>query len=451
MTTTPIGGARAREPWNDDDGSASPVAGPPPPVADFEPDGGAAYDALAIDFVRNASAPAPPPKGDDRVLYLGFNSGSAAPELRGLGPSATAVAHASAGEADCVTVGARTYDLSVASEALRWATAIGLSAREADVVASVIAGAEPGSRDVLARIAMTWADGMKTGHVPSRLVLSGHSDGDALWGDRGDRIALHDLFALARAMPSAAACIQDLHLAACNSAKNGTAEEERKLLLDAFPNLKTFWGYQGASPMAPADHLAAWQRATVGDATKIALTPALRNANVTTVDATGKASGALIDMPKADFLAALQKQETTYFEKFVHDHWALTSDPGNFLYPAYQYFQAAVARNDLGIDKEKYRALAAHALRLRFYDESIRGTFQATHGTAIAAAYAELGRRPVDFAKLSRAEAEAELKAVLAAIDRAKPSAVLAKAVGPLRGLLTLDPDAIPADWCVHR
>ena len=451
MPTHPIGATREREPWNDDDGS-SPVAGPPPPITEFEPDGGATYDALALDFVRNATAAkGQAPQGDDRILYLGFNSASAAPELRGLGPSATTVAHASAGEADCITVGTRTYDLSVPSEALRWATAIGLAPRDADVVASVIAGAEPGSRDVLARVATKWADGVNAGHVPSRLVLSGHSDGDALWGDRGDHVALHDLFALARAMPSAAACIQDLHLAGCNSAKNGTAEEERKLLLEAFPNLKTFWGYQGASPMAPTDHLAAWQRATVGDATKIELGPALRSSNVTTFDATGKASGALIDMPKADFLASLEKEEKDYFESFVKGHWALTSDPGNFLYPAYQHFQAAVARDDLGIDKEKYRALAAHALRLRFYDESIRGTFQGTYGAAIGAAYAELGRRPVDFGKLSRAEAEAELKAVLVAIDRAKPTLVLAKAVGPLRGLLTLDPDAIPADWCVHR
>jgi hypothetical protein len=449
MATTPIGGPRERDLWNHDDEGTSPVAGPPPAIRDFEPDGGASYDALALAFVRNASAP--PPTGDDRILYLGFNSASAAPELRGLGPAATALAHAPAGEADCITVGARTFDLSVPSEAIRWANTLGLEPREADAVASAIAASAPGSRDVLARIAMSWADGIKAGSVPSRLVLSGHSDGDALWGDRGDHVALHDLFALARAMPKAAACIQDLHLAACNSAKNGTAEEERKLLLEAFPNLKTFWGYQGASPMAPVDHLAAWQRATVGDATKIELTPALRNANATTVDATGKASGAMIDMPKAEFLAKLEKQEALYIDKFVTKHWALTSDPGNYLYPIYQYFQAAVARDDLGIDKDKYRALAAHALRLRFYDETIRSTFQATYGAVITAAYAELGRRPVDFAKLSREAAEAELKAVLLAIDHAKPSPVLAKAIVPLRGLLTLDPDAIPADWCAHR
>lgn len=408
-------------------------------------------DAHLQAYVKNASKaakPTPPAtpgaKDDDRVVYLGMNSDSAAAELRSLGALGLGVGHAAAN--DTARVGVRTFDLTKPSEAYAYAKALGLPELRARAIGDVIAAARPGSRDELAGIAAQWAAGLRSGSVPSRLMVSGHSDGDAIWG-HDDVLRLSDLTALAKAWPEAAQHVQDLHLAGCNTAKNGVAPEERKLLREAFPNLLTFWGYQGASHLAPVGEIAVWDRATRGAATSITLTASLVDDGVTVADASGHVDGKYVRMSVPEFATDLAAAEHYFHAFFVGDDVG-NPDPyqGMNLYNEYQLFQAALSRPEI-TDKPKYERLAQQALRLRYYEVGVRGAFQAAYRREIDAGYAALGRTPVDFAKLTRKDAVAEIADVLKSTST--DPAVLALQ-SKLVALRDLDPNVIDVSWCNH-
>ena len=98
--------------------------------------------------------------------------------------------------------------------------------------------ADPDAKDELAQLTKTWAKGERGEEIPSRLVLSGHSVGDGVWGDHNGEIYRRDIADLAKAMPRAAAQVEDLHISGCYSGGQGDVDSWRGI----FP-AKTVWAY----------------------------------------------------------------------------------------------------------------------------------------------------------------------------------------------------------------
>src|SRR5207237_1285921 len=100
------------------------------------------------------------------------------------------------------------------------------------------------------------------GTMPSRLVLSGHSAGGAMWGDNTGHFSLESICELGKIFPASAKNVEDIHFAGCFTYR--PLQGDRAEWQASFPNVKTMWGYDHFSQHAPVGDLAAWQAATLG-------------------------------------------------------------------------------------------------------------------------------------------------------------------------------------------
>lgn len=186
-------------------------------------------------------------------------------------------------------------DLGDFDQVKTFANALGLEAHMARAVADVIHAAPAGGKDELAGLAVVWSAAERGHPIPGRLVLSGHSVGDSIFDGAGELgwVRFADVFALARAMPQAAAQIEDVMLSACNTGHRTTSNPEptpfERVSIDAwrehFPQLKTVWAYAGErdshSPTGEValKHIEAWEKATRGGGEKLEPKRALAEVN----------------------------------------------------------------------------------------------------------------------------------------------------------------------------
>lgn len=297
------------------------VAGPPAPpagssgsttprTADDAPDplAGRSHGRASADFVRrsvaSSAAPGATPRSasaasraDNGVIYLGMNatSGQNVHEARFLAQSVrkgTEVDVIGHGEKD-TKLGAdqvrikgpdgvsATADLTTDEGRQAFVSSLRVPPERAAAVAKVLAEAEPGGRDELAGLASVLARGERGEAMPGRLVLSGHCAGSNLY-DGNDKpgatslgeMNLGSVKALAQALPGGASHIHDLMLSACSTGYEGDRAGGGRTALsswkEAFPDLKTAWGYGGPtnwhSPSGglAVQHVADWEKASRG-------------------------------------------------------------------------------------------------------------------------------------------------------------------------------------------
>lgn len=407
----------------------------------------AAFEADLAAFATNAA-----PRGSDHgVLYIGFNSESERTELAALSKTGKVRALVETSGENDVFIGGVRYDFAQPGQIEAFVKTLGLDPRVAEAVKDALTRADKGSREKLAQIAVVFADAEHGTPIPSRLVISGHSGGLDVFGGRGS-LALADLQRLARAMPRAAACIEDIHLSACSTSGQAGVDEERGAWRAAFPNLQTMWAYAGSSPMAPAHHLEAWGRATAGAHDSISVPKDLASQHVAVWS---QKDGYRDDLPLARLRSAQAKADTR-FERFVSGaltagHTGPNADPQDAL-ADYQTYRVLSQKNELPAAE---RAALAHKadqlLRIRYYEEGVRAEFAKRHGTEVRDGFAALGLRVPDFATLSRADALAQIARFEQRLAAASPVPAAAEAAAAaLRGLRDLDPKVIHTSDCHH-
>jgi len=218
------------------------------------------------------------PAFNDRILYVGMNGKDGqcdreAASLRYGGNVVIEHGERSVG-ADHARVGARVVDLATDEGAAALAKSLGLPDAQTAAIAKAIRNAHDGSRDELAGIARVWARAEQGHDIPSRVVISGHCFGNAVWDGDGQlgELEFSSIRALAAAMPRAAARIEDVMISACSSGFDGASATGARFPLsawkDMFPSLKTAWGYgnEHTSPTGAQaiGHIAAWANATRG-------------------------------------------------------------------------------------------------------------------------------------------------------------------------------------------
>lgn len=393
------------------------------------------------------------------VLFVGMNTYASkeAEALRGRGAQVKLVKDT--WKDDTVTTGTgkakKTHDLTTDKGRQDFVATLGLPAAQSAKIETILKNASSDSRDELAQLAQVWAEGEKGGKVPGRLVLSGHSSGSSLWGnDDGftngflERQSLTDL---AKAMPKAAAQVQDLALSACYCGGEANITDWK----EGFPNAKTVLAYHDKSPSGKdggsLTHLKRWEKLTRGDVD--ALKPKdfdglTKAENVATWSVKhGYLTPGAAEKPEIvrQRIADFQPQYAKYFSGETPPP---TREP-NPLRSHYRDLQDLAGRTDVpAAEKAKLQGQIAQTLRLIKYD-GIKGSFQKAHGADVKAGFEAAGLKAPDLSKLSRKDALQQLSTLeRAAAARTPVPDATRKALELLqKGLRDLDPALIPDNW----
>ncbi len=394
-------------------------------------------------------------------MYVGLNDSSAAGELAAIRkgkPGIQAVTDAGPSNARARTddsyfvtkLGVKGHWANLATKKGRadFVQSLDVPPATAKKIEAVLARAPKGMRDELAQMAVGWAAAERGGVSPSRLVLSGHSDGDKIWGEKSDEDFLTPklLGDLAKAMPKAAAQVEDLALSACSCGGRETIEQWK----DAFPNLKTMLAYRTSSPditQGSSTELARWEKLTRGPVTT--LDPKYFNPTAATWTVkNGYMTKNSIDVAKVR--ETLDKLRPGYLEIKNGDR-PLDAAAKELL----QEYRTALrelgsADNSEVTRDQRISAVdeAQSVLLLQHYDEW-KPVYAKTYAPELKAAYKQLNLAPPSkgFDKMSRAEALAEVDRMVKAIHKAGDPKSLDRALEVLRGLRSLDPVVAHTNW----
>ncbi len=406
-------------------------------------------------MVRAPGGGTPPnnPTFNNDVLVVGFNGGAKAEadSLSKRGNNVTLVQDSFAGNDKIRGTGAnagKTYDLSTNAGVDQFAFSLGLPAAQTTEIAKVLKDVGPDARDEMGQLARVWAGGEKGGKVPSRVVLSGHSVGSQIWGDDNGSATYKQFQDLAKAMPKAAAQVEDLHLAACYAGTQTNADSFK----EAFPNMKTFFGYHDSAPgtwSGAQTHLARWDNATKGrkeDLDRSIAANSRKGENVATWNRTAGFNDGQTPAPLADTRATVTNKESLY-----QDHLSgksVQGQPGSGpLRDYYNDLQRLIRHPDLpASERAGLEARREQAIRMIYYAPNVAPKFNAHNASALKAGYEAMGMTAPNFGTMSRADALQAIQAFDAKVGAGSPAAAR-EAQRLLHGLRDLTPSVIPAGW----
>ena len=308
-----------------------------------------------------------------------------------------------------------------------------------------------GSRREMAALMRIWAPGERGQRIPRRLMISGHGDGVAFFGNDHDRLDVEHIARLAAVLPAAAAQIRGIHLATC---QHGYAPRMARIRR-VFPNLESVWGYAGFSPSGPAAwrHQRVWERATrqVSGGSRRRLSPSLvagtrraRSVAVWTRETGWEGPPA---RPLSEIHHELHRARGRFRRHFLGGE---PNRPTGFLQDFYQRTQELTNHHDFRDQSTAFRQLwqarREASLRLRFYDSHVAAMFDRHHRRAVERGFGALGLDAPRFDRLSRAAALDAIAAFDARLQSNSPRA--ARHLWPLlEGLRDLTPHVVPIHW----
>ena len=377
------------------------------------------------------------------ILYIGMNN--YAPEVQLLNQkyarSNVKVTTVTVTEHEEKTqAGGATYDLTQDSGIKAFVDSLHLAqTSDADKLKTLISSQSSSDRDDLVHVisvyAQTEADGIDR---MSRVVLSGHSYGILIYNeDAKGKIMFNSLVTLAGIFPKAAGQTKHLLTLACLAGEKDTID---KYYVNAFPNLRTFWGWtQATCPTGAgaATALSKWTTLTDKDPTQLPMPPQ---------DQANWAAGNYQTSDPVDatvLMAQLNGDEAKFQTYFSGDKTDPDAHAG-FLFEYYQHARtAAIHTSEIkGADHDFAQLRADWSYRLRFWPGMV-SNFWKHFSSVIQPCYGSA--TPPDFPRLSR-------KAALAAIAGFSPAAGAtgcdnAKATSLLNALKNLDANVLEGDW----
>jgi hypothetical protein len=337
------------------------------------------------------------PQGDD-ILYVGMNPGARS-ELLALRTGFGRVE----GIFDALVPDlgghrGQTFELSTQSGIDAMVRTLGIGPQRESRVAQAIAAGGHDARDELASIARVWS----RSSVPPRLVISAHYVGDGPSGENNGKMTWDALASLARALPEAAAQVEDVHLAGCNT---GYLSVDRMAAM--FPNLKTVWAYRKSAPGArngAQRHMKAWESATRGRTQSIELKRRSLGRHGENVVLWSQSRGYrdARQVPLAQLWREYQARRYLIDAYFAGEREVTDPHKGE-LRDLYEHLQALLGRQDFSGDRAALEHERALIVRLLYYDR-IRKRFQGVFRDRLRTAYdfSGIGGRPPDFSHLSR-------------------------------------------------
>lgn len=311
----------------------------------------------------------------------------------------------------------KTYNLNFLEDIKDFSQSLGLSEQKANEVEKFLSSKEitPVAKDEIASIITTFSRTEKGEQIPSRLVISSHSDGKSFFGtgEKGflGKLEKEDLKGLSKIFPKAARQIEDLSISACNAGHSSSLEEMREI----FPNLKTFMGYAGSAPGTDSGaeaHLKKWEQLTRGS-----------KDNISPKDFQSFRKGENVSTwtEKTGFILDNSKQIERNIPEFIHSSGYIiedyfrddkpVKDPQNGeLRTVYTNVQLVLGNtpNLSSEDKKELEKYRDRSLRLLFFND-ISKKFNSTYSLQIESGYKALDMKPINFSGLSRSECRKEL------------------------------------------
>ena len=236
-------------------------------------------------------------------------------------------------------------------------------------------------------------------------------------------LGANDIKAVAAVFPRAAGAVDDLYLSACSTASD---------MMDwprVFPNLKTMWGYLHTAPSLATGagaHIRLWDRSTRGNQERIDRLLAKNTRGGKNVAVWSRFTGIQTGIvePIETILARLTGGENTFQSFFVGDS-VVTDHQSGPLREYYDNIQALLLHTELPADQRStWYARSQVTIRLIYFD-TIRGRFQQTYASQIAAGYAAVGLPVPDFSVMDRKSALASVAAFEAKLGRSAPTAAI--------------------------
>lgn len=396
------------------------------------------------------TVPLPQPKKNDDVLMVGFNKNAQleADGLRARGNNVTFIGDSKAGQGK-ITAGGAQHDLNSDAGVDKYVGTLGLPADQTRRVGDVLKGIEPKARDEMGSLAGVWANGEKGGTVPSRLVMSGHSAGSSMWGDDNGSIRYDQLKDLAKAMPKAAAQVEDLHLAACYA---GTQQNVDRLR-EAFPKMNTMWGYHGSAPGSESGALAhqrRWDAATRGRADTLDRDIAAntrKGENVSTWDDKNGLRNGQPPVPLDTLRQRVTGNEATFQQHFSGEQVQASPATGP-LRDYYNQLQGLIRHPNLtAAERAPLEERRDQTIRMIYYGQNVAPKFNTEHSAALNRGYEAAGLGPApNFGTMSRADALRSIRDLDAKVNAGSPAAAR-EAQRLLHGLRDLSSSVVPDGW----
>ena len=454
----------AREAWSaadyfDRDGSAgSLIAKETGPNGQATPTQAGKTATVLGMMLQRDDLQAEPGKNDD-VLLLGmgtetlYSAGAKheIKELRKTGTNVVGITDARTGN-DTIRVDGRTYDLTTEDGRTGFVGTLGLPEEQSGKISEVLGNAGADAKDEMAQLAQVWSEAEKGGEIPSRMIISGHHVGSAVWGDGNGRIPWDQMKNLADAMPKAASQVEDLHLSACYSG----GSSKRQMFQEIFPNVKTVWAYSGSAPGTGSGatiHQAAWERATRGDGTDIAGTAerlqsrGIRKADNIDTGIIGQ-EGSGMHRPIGELRDEFRSQEGVY-ESFFSGNQNVENSQRGPLREYYNDIQNFLEHPGLtDTERTEVEDRRDQTIRTLFYDSHIRHRFNEAHSGAIQEGYQAMGMETPDFEHLSRQDAMESIRQFRDQVEGNSEAPEAAQNLLPLlNGFWNLSSDVIPETW----
>jgi peptidoglycan hydrolase-like protein with peptidoglycan-binding domain len=393
----------------------------------------------------------------NEIVFMGMGDGAKneVQDLKRRGVGVVGLTDTAVNDQVTFSVGGRmqTYDLTKESEVDRYVKDIGITGAKAKEVAAAISGAGDDARDEAAQVAKAFLEAEQGKRTIERLVLSGHSVGEGVWGDSNGYFEYDTLEKLTKAFPKAASQVEDFLVAGCYSMSPEHVERYRGM----FPNVKTAMAYLHSAPgtwTGAMVHNAKWEELTRGhDPSKLdraAFAGTRKGENIGSWNTIGGLKTDEPVKPLAELRTRLAQQEPGVRDYFSGNKTITDTQTG----PMREYYstiQQMLGSPELpASERPRMEQLRDATIRTIFYDATVKGKFQAAYKDKINAGFAALGMTPApDFGKLSRKDAlakVAEFEQKLAA-KNPKPQAALTLKPLLTDGIRDLKQSVIPNTW----
>lgn len=349
------------------------------------------------------------------------------------------------GEQDELRKGARTYKFASEEDCAHFTASLGLKPEQALQAAQIIFGGGKYAKDELAQIVEVYSQAELGERKMDRVVFSGHSVGDSMWGDNNGDIPYDTYADLAQIFPRAAAQVKHLALSACYAG----GERNMQRFHEAFPNLESIWAYHGSSPgtwSGAIGHLDSWEDATDedGDASKVdpELAEGQRKAeNVATWNVKDGYQGGE-PMALWEVESTLNEQEDVFWRYYRGESTVQNSQQGE-LRDYYNVIQRYLNHPEASNRVAEMETRRDQTIRLLYWGV-INGKFGQGYRAALKGGHEAVGLDEPDWSKIGRADALAHIDAFIAAAGGHSDAA---RAVEVLRGLKSLDPEVVLTSW----
>jgi len=408
-------------------------------------------NSAIADIIRNHNKYAGEQKLDPGltgIIHIGMNEGAHA-EASAL--NAANRGHGGAKsirdqkEQDTLVRGGKKYKFDSEEDCALFAASLGVRPEQALKLAELIAGGSQYAKDELAQIGETYAQADLGKRDMSRVVFSGHSVGDSIWGDNNGEIPFDTFASLRTIFPKAANQVKHLAISACYAG----GERNLQQFFQAFPSLESIWAYHDSSPgtfSGAIDHLKAWENATDENGSASAVDPELakgmrKAGNVATWNRVDGYQGAEA-MDILDIESLLREQDdlfVQYFKGEVEVENTQTGPLRNY-YNLVQRYLAHPEASRRVAEMEKRRDITIRLI----YWKTVVGKFGEAYKSALREGHAAVSMTEPDWGKVTRGGAMAHIEAFDAAAsgnDKAEEAKKL------LQGLKEMDPAVILTSW----